>query len=138
MKIVFVDTFYWVALINKKDTWHQRVRNYSDNLSDVQLVTNQEVLVETINFFASSPLEMKKGVYQLVNGIINDVKIKVIPQSENSFIISLDLYKKRFDKGYSLTDCISMMTMKNLNITEVLTHDKHFTQEGFIILFQDR
>ncbi len=25
MKQIFADTFYWVALINKKDNWHQRV-----------------------------------------------------------------------------------------------------------------
>ena len=39
--------------------------------------------------------------------------------------------------GYSLTDCVSMVVMKQLGITEVLTHDKHFTQENFRILFQD-
>jgi len=41
------------------------------------------------------------------------------------------------DKGYSLTDCISMIVMKQRGIIEVLTHDKHFTQENFRILFQD-
>lgn len=137
MKTIFVDTFYWVALINKKDTWHQRVRSYSQNLYNVKLVTTQEVLVETVNFFASFPKEMKKAVYQLIEGIIHDINIQVISQSEKSFMIGLNLFKNRFDKGYSLTDCISMMTMRKLNITEVLTHDKHFTQEGFVILFQD-
>lgn len=51
-----------------------------------------------------------------------------------TLFLGLTLFKNRFDKGYSLTDCISMMTMKKLNIVEVLTHDKHFTQEGFVIL----
>ena len=45
----------------------------------------------------------------------------------------MSLYEQRLDKGYSLTDCISMNVMKQLNITEVLSHDKHFTQEGFTI-----
>jgi len=27
--------------------------------------------------------------------------------------------------------------MERLKITEILTHDKHFTQEGFLILFQE-
>jgi hypothetical protein len=30
--------------------------------------------------------------------------------------------------------CISMQTMRELEIIEMLTHDKHFTQEGFVIL----
>jgi len=45
------------------------------------------------------------------------------------------LYEQRPDKEYSLTDCISMQVMKAMGITEVLTHDRHFVQEGFIILF---
>jgi predicted nucleic acid-binding protein len=37
-------------------------------------------------------------------------------------------------KGYSMVDCISMQVMRSRNLTEVLTHDKHFSQEGFILL----
>jgi uncharacterized protein len=44
------------------------------------------------------------------------------------------LYEKRPDKGYSFTDCISMIVMRQMNITEVLTGDPHFQQEGFTIL----
>lgn len=46
------------------------------------------------------------------------------------------LYHARLDKGYSLTDCISMCTMQNGRITEVLTDDVHFEQEGFRALFR--
>jgi uncharacterized protein len=45
------------------------------------------------------------------------------------------LYKDRPDKEYSLTDCISMQVMRREGLTEVLTNDHHFTQEGFRILF---
>ncbi|VXD12692.1 conserved hypothetical protein [Planktothrix serta PCC 8927] len=136
MKTLFVDTFYWVALINVADSWHQSVRDYSRNLNNIQLVTTEEVLTETINFFASFPSPMKKAVFQLITQVIADQNIIVIPQSHESFIAGLELFSQRFDKGYSLTDCISMVTMNQLNITEVLTHDKHFQQEGFIIVFK--
>jgi predicted nucleic acid-binding protein len=33
-----------------------------------------------------------------------------------------------------LTDCISMEAMRQESITEILTHDNHFKQEGFAIL----
>lgn len=137
MKTYFVDTFYWVALINKSDSWHQLVRNYSSNLHNIKLVTTEEILIETINFFASFPPAMRKGVSQLVNQIIIDPNIQVIPQTHESFMKGFALFQKRFDKGYSLTDCISMTTMTQLNIREILTHDKHFNQEGFLILFKD-
>jgi predicted nucleic acid-binding protein len=48
---------------------------------------------------------------------------------------ALTLYESRPDKEYSLTDCISMQTMRRARLTEVLTNDHHFTQEGFTILF---
>jgi hypothetical protein len=60
-------------------------------------------------------------------------KIKEIPEDE-SFLAGLTLYQNRPDKEYSLIDCISMQTMRELEIIDILTHDKHFTQEGFVIL----
>jgi uncharacterized protein len=47
------------------------------------------------------------------------------------------LYAARPDKGYSLVDCISMQTMRKEGLTEVLTNDRHFEQEGFRALFRD-
>ena len=48
----------------------------------------------------------------------------------------LELYESRLDKHYSLTDCSSMQMMRRLGLTDALTNDRHFTQEGFSILFQ--
>jgi predicted nucleic acid-binding protein len=48
-----------------------------------------------------------------------------------------ELYVARPDKGYSLTDCISMQTMRRDGLTDVLTNDRHFEQEGFRALFRD-
>ncbi len=58
----------------------------------------------------------------------------MIPQSDRSFQAGFALYQARPDKKYSLTDCISMQAMRQEGITEILTHDGHFTQEGFSIL----
>jgi predicted nucleic acid-binding protein len=47
------------------------------------------------------------------------------------FMGGFEMYRARPDKGYSLTDCISMQTMRREGLTEVLTNDRHFEQEGF-------
>jgi predicted nucleic acid-binding protein len=60
----------------------------------------------------------------------------VIPQSRDSFLAGLELYRARTDKGYSLTDCISMQTMRREGLTDALTNDRHFEQEGFHALFR--
>jgi predicted nucleic acid-binding protein len=63
--------------------------------------------------------------------------VHIIPQSHESFPSGLDLYAARPDKGYSLVDCISMQTMRKERLTEVLTNDRHFEQEGFRALFRN-
>ena len=68
------------------------------------------------------------------DGVMADPSILVLPQSRQTFLAGLTLYKTRPDKEYSLTDCISMETMRQQVINEILTHDNHFTQEGFTIL----
>jgi hypothetical protein len=37
----------------------------------------------------------------------------------------------RVDKAWSLTDCISFVVMREHEITDALTGDRHFTQAGF-------
>jgi len=63
-------------------------------------------------------------------------KVRVIPQSHDSFLSGMALYGARLDKGYSLTDCVSMAAMRREGLSDVLTNDKHFEQEGFRALFR--
>lgn len=135
MRQVFADTFYWVALINPEDDWHKQVLKISNSLSETLLITTEEVLVEVLAFYSKSGYHLRKRTVSFVNSILENSQIQVIEQTHQSFILGLELYQQRLDKGYSLTDCISMNTMKRLGITEVLTHDLHFTQFGFMILF---
>ena len=71
-----------------------------------------------------------------IESILRDPGVRVIPQSRESFLAGLQLYRDRPDKSYSLTDCISMQVMRKRNIIEALTADHHFTQEGFGVLFR--
>ena len=64
-------------------------------------------------------------------GFLKDPALIVVPQSRQTFLAGLTLYEARKDKEYGLTDCVSMVTMRREGITEVLTHDDHFAQEGF-------
>ena len=68
--------------------------------------------------------------------ILQSPTVHVIRQSHDSFRAGLDLYIARPDKGYSLTDCISMHAMRSHGLTDALTNDRHFEQEGFRILFR--
>jgi len=58
-------------------------------------------------------------------------RIRVFPQTHESYSKGLAFYESRPDKEYSLTDCISMETMRREGLTDVLTNDRHFEQKGF-------
>lgn len=62
--------------------------------------------------------------------------IAVGTPSAELFTRGLNLYAHRLDKRYSLTDCVSMIVMRDLDITEVLTNDRDFESEGFVRLIR--
>lgn len=72
----------------------------------------------------------------MVHSIMTGIDVTVMPQTHQTFMMGLGFYESRADKAYSIVDCISMNTMRQTAITEVLTNDHHFTQEGFTILIK--
>jgi len=137
MKQVFADAFYWIASINPGDEWYDRTRAVTATLKQIQVVTIDEVLTEVLTFYSCHGLRMRQRTAQLVDLVMSDPTKQIMPQSRESFLAGLELYKNRPDKEYSMTDCISMQVMRQLGITDVLTRDRHFVQEGFTILFSE-
>lgn len=135
MKVVFADTVYWVALINPKDEWRNQARSATALLSDALIITTDSILIEVLNFFAEHGDEARRRAVSVIEQLLTNPATEVVPQTHDMFLAGLTFYKARADKGYSLTDCISMITMRERNIKEILTHDRHFVQEGFFALF---
>jgi predicted nucleic acid-binding protein len=131
MRRVFVDTRYWIAITNRKDQWHQAAEKASRTLLGCHLVTTEEVLTEVLNAFCEAGQVLRQEAVDLVRDLHADPAVTVHPQSTQRFLSGLALYEGRPDKEYSQTDCISMETMRREGITDILTHDNHFTQEGF-------
>jgi uncharacterized protein len=38
MKQIFADTFYWVALTNTRDDWHQQALQVTATLNHIQII----------------------------------------------------------------------------------------------------
>jgi predicted nucleic acid-binding protein len=134
-RMLFADTFYWVALLNTRDPFHARVASFSLALGTARLVTTDEVLTEVLNWFSRSGRLWRGKAAILVHSLRSNPNVDVLLQTRADFDAALALYEARPDRGYSLTDCRSMLAMRSLGLTEVLSNDHHFTQEGFTILF---
>jgi predicted nucleic acid-binding protein len=85
-------------------------------------------------FYSESGEYMRQKVAGMVRSLLVDPNVEIVGRSDTSFLEALELYESRLDKGYSLTDCISMNVCREAGITDVITTDKHFQQEGFGII----
>jgi predicted nucleic acid-binding protein len=136
VKFVFADTVYWLAIFVPGDPWAASAETI--DLTDAHLVTTEDVLAEFLAAVSAHGDHTRRLACEPVRAILSDSGIVVITQSHESFLAGLALYERRPDKQYSLADCISMNVMRQRNIREVLTNDRHFAQEGFTRLLAQR
>ena len=135
MRRFFVDTFYLLALAHPHDQWRERVLTFSRSLEDYHLYIVDEVLAEFLTACSSSGPHIRQQAARTVKQALDDRQWTVFPQSRASLLEALTLYESRPDKEYSLTDCIAMHAMRREGLTDVLSNDHHFTQEGFHLVF---
>ena len=95
-------------------------------LGPVRLVTTDEVLTEFLNALADGGEHLRRQAAKMVRAIQANTNITVLPQSRDSFVRALDLFERRRDKNYSLTDCVSMNAMREKGLSHVLTNDHGF------------
>src|SRR5688572_33488905 len=133
MKVVFVDTFYFLALLNERDPAHERAIAASRE-PERSFLTTEFVLLELADALSKPPLrEEFKAVYRLVQSA---ALFRVVPASSELIRRGLALYSERGDKEWQLTDCISFVVMTGEQITDALTGDRHFEQAGFKALLK--
>src|SRR5262249_685504 len=98
----------------------------SRKLAGCHLVTTDDVLTEVLTAFCEAGPRLRQKAAALVRSLHSKPSVTVHPQSRPSFPSPLPLYHARPANGYTLTDCISMETMRAEGIHEIMTHDNHF------------
>jgi predicted nucleic acid-binding protein len=136
MKKVFADSNYWIAVVKPKDQWSETADRARKNVGDAILVTTDEVLIEFLTALSRGGPSLRRVAAKMVRAILGDANVRVIQQTREGFLKGVTRYEGREDKEYSLTDCISMNVMESHAVTEVLTNDHHFEQEGFAVLIK--
>jgi predicted nucleic acid-binding protein len=131
--MVFADTSFFVALIGRRDKYHELAKHLSQTLRAEQHVS-EFVLLELGS--ACSRGNQRGQFLILVEQFREDPTVKIAPASELLFDKALTLFETRPDKEWSLTDCSSFVLMHEYGIEEALTSDRHFKQAGFTILLK--
>lgn len=126
--ILFIDTGYVIALINKNDTHHQKAIALAEKYENSQFVTTDPILLEIGN--ALSRIARNEAM-TIIRYFQTTPNVTVVSLTSELMDNALNLYTKHQDKTWGLVDCISFIVMENQNISVALSFDRHFRQAGF-------
>lgn len=134
MKMVFFDTWGWASIAHRNDTHHDKVAPfYSSFLLNKGIpVTTDYVLAETITLLRSktNPEAVTFFIDTILNAVEKD-KIALEQVDMKRWEKAWQLSKKYSDKpNISFFDFTSFVVMKECNIKNVLTANKHFEEVG--------
>lgn len=87
------------------------------------------------------PLAQIRGLPRLLTlelsqNLLTDDSVEVVWVDDQLHGQALELLHARKDKTYSLCDAVRFLLMRDRDISDALTTDKHFEQEGFVRLLK--
>ena len=129
---VFADAFFWIALLNRRDEYHEKAKTYAQNFHG-QMLTTQWVLAEVADAMAAS--RARQFIRSFIHELAANPAVTVLEANAGLFHRGIDLCDKRPDKNWSLTDYISFVVMREMKLSEALTGYHHFAQAGFLPIF---
>jgi uncharacterized protein len=133
MSLLFADSYYFFALGNVRDPAHGRAVAFSLSFAG-KLLTTDWIIMELGDGMVQPA--QRPVFLRLVEQFHADPDMTVIPFSAELMTAGIDLFRRRSDKEWSLTDCVSFVAMQREGITEALTGDRHFEQAGFRALLK--
>lgn len=131
---LFVDTWGWVELNNKRSHRYREVTSFYREFAQKRgrVYTTDYILDETITLlFQRLPYSVADESLKLIEQSISVNTIRLEQITSARFNKTVELRRKYKDKPrISFTDLTSMVVMLELGITDVLTEDDHFIQVG--------
>jgi predicted nucleic acid-binding protein len=133
MRLAFADSAFYLAAANPHDELHDAATTLARDFRS-RRVTTDFVLVEVGNFLARS--DDRPVFLELMDRLRASPNTEIVPADRALLDAGLELYRRRLDKDWSLTDCMSFAVMEQRGIREALTGDHHFEQAGFVALLK--
>ena len=130
---MLIDTSGLYSFFDEKDFRHADASAFVESAA-VRLTTGY-VLAEFIPLCQTRGLNRKKTL-EFVETLLTNPLVEIVWVNEDLHQQAFALLQERLDKTYSLCDAVSFIIMRERGITEALTTDKHFKQEGFIKLLK--
>lgn len=134
MKQIFVDTSAWLALLDRRDSYHEQAVIFFDRIKNAyRLVSSNYVLDElyTISLINTGYTNTVKA-HRMLTGLQQKRQLRIVWVDQAMGRNAWSIFEKyNVDKSWSSTDCVSCSVMKQIGINEAFTFDHHFSQMGF-------
>ena len=130
---MLLDTSGLLCFLHQDESQHAVAVELLAKAND--LLTHNYVLAELIALALIRRFS-RTTVLSYTLELLDNPNVEFVWVDESLHREAMNLLLVRQDKTYSLCDAISFILMRQRGITEALTTDKHFEQEGFIRLLQ--
>ena len=132
---VFIDSGGFYSLLVSNDSLHAEAIDFltavkRDNLT---LVTTDYILDETVTLLKAR--KVPHLAPQFFNLVDTSAYLRLEWTHADRFMDARTFFQKYLDHGYSFTNCVSFVTMRELKISKALTGDRHFEEAGFDLVF---
>lgn len=130
---MLLDTSGLLCLHYKTEPLHtQACIEYKKSITRL---THSYVIAEYVALANASRFP-RSSVLTFIVDLLDNLDIETVWVDEQLHRDAVDLLTMRHDKTYSLCDSVSFVLMHQRGITEALTTDRHFEQEGFTRLLR--
>lgn len=130
---MLIDTSGWLCLYHRDELQHRSALSSFEN--STRRVTHNYVLTEFVPLAHARGFPRDKNL-EFAQTIIDSEEVELIWVDEALHRRAVELLTERDDKAYSLCDAVSFVIMRDFDISDALTTDKHFVQEGFVRLLE--
>jgi uncharacterized protein len=133
MNAVFLDTVGLLALWDCGDQWHTAAEAaYAQIIAERRpFLTTSFVLLECGN--AASRRSYRPKVARLWRTM--DQRDEVVVPTDADWRQAWETYEREAANQASIVDHVSFIVMRRLGLTQAFSHDRHFQNAGFEVLF---
>ncbi|WP_292889046.1 type II toxin-antitoxin system VapC family toxin [Methanobrevibacter sp. UBA212] len=119
--MIFLDTGYFVGLLDDKDSHHEdslKIKEFLDDLNETTVI-NTTVLVETLN--------KSVGTCDVLKDLYMDIRENnlIIPLSYKDYLKSLEI-NGWYGNSINYSDCTIIKTMIDYDIQRIVSFDSGF------------
>jgi len=131
--MIFVDSSFFIALVDRKDQWHPAAKVLLPVLADETIIISDLIIVESVTI--TGRRSGGKAGEHLYNYFMDNCDLVVTDEKILKGGMSVFL---RYDGTLSVSDAVSVFIMEKKNIDRILSFDADFDKVAGIARIHER